>query len=135
MADYKYSGSHKCRSHCGSICLSAGSSTGTLILSPVSQTLVENIGWRNSFRVLCALTLVGALCGLMFESRGISTTPAQRVRKSPLSRLVADLHLWKSRVYVIWVAGITLVMFGYYIPYVHLVGQKQRVSLGLWLWL
>ena len=102
----------------------AGSSTGTLVLSPIAQVMVTNIGWRNSFRVFAGLTLVAFVAGCLFkplQSRSSKHCPKKAVKKSMAKPLMQELQLWKDKVFVLWILGITFAMFGYYVPYVHLV--------------
>ncbi len=48
-------------------------------------------------------------------------TASMIIKKSKARPVMAELQLGKNRVYIIYIASVTLVMFGYYIPYVHLV--------------
>ena len=76
-------------------------------------------------RVLAGFVALGMVCGMAFGPRPpAARTSAQRLQNTPVSRVVGELQLWKNKVYVVWVLGITLVMFGYYIPYVHLVSCR-----------
>ena len=47
--------------------MTAGSSTGTLILSPIAQALTHNFGWRNAFRLFSILTFISTWSGWMFK--------------------------------------------------------------------
>ena len=106
----------------------SGSSFGTLILSPISQALISSIGWRNAFRTFACLTIVATLGGFSYqEGARRSRTPEQQIRLSLGRRMMADLYLWKNRVFVIWIIVVCLVMFGYYVPYVHLVSKILMV--------
>ncbi|XP_046560171.1 uncharacterized protein LOC124269203 [Haliotis rubra] len=102
--------------------MTAGSSTGTLITAPLAQALVRSIGWRNTFRFFSGTCTLTVLCNILIRPiNGRQKTPIQKIRASPLRRLMEELKLWKNRVFVVWTAAVTCVMFGYYIPYVHLV--------------
>ena len=103
----------------------AGSSTGTLLFSPISQVMIDTIGWRNGYRIHGGLILVVCLWSAYMMKPAAKpkppNTPAEYIKKSMARRLMNDLQLWKNKVFLVWVSGIALVMFGYYIPYVHLV--------------
>ena len=103
----------------------AGSATGTLMFSPITQAWIDNLGWRNAYRIHGGIILVfGQLCAYLMKPEARPTpphTPAEFIKKSMARRLMNDLQLWKNKVFLIWVLAISLVMFGYYIPYVHLV--------------
>ena len=78
--------------------------------------------------------LVGIWSGYMFRPRGGRPKPTVLTIKTPLlRRLTKDLQLWKNKVFVIWCVAITFAMFGYYIPYVHLVSNSCPIH-GLKLW-
>ncbi|XP_050391773.1 monocarboxylate transporter 10 [Patella vulgata] len=102
--------------------ITSGSSIGTLVMAPTSQALIDSVGWRNTFRIYAVACLFTSLFN--FFVRPISNTKktaSETLRSSPLRRLIQELALWKNRVFIVWSTGITLVMFGYYIPYVHLI--------------
>ena len=113
----------------------AGSSSGTLVVSPISQSLIEVIGWRGAFRVLAAFQCTFCLLGgFAFKPLPVAQTTSpdhpdtsgEHIRLATskptlVKRIVKDFELWKNRVFVVWVTAMILVNFGYYIPYVHLV--------------
>ncbi|CAH1798541.1 unnamed protein product [Owenia fusiformis] len=110
----------------------AGSSTGTLILAPISQALIDSIGWRNAFRVLAAFACLTLWSGWQFvplPGTPVNRPPEQTIKKSMARRLMADLRLWKNKAFVVWTLSITCVMFGYYIPYVHLVSYAETIGI------
>ncbi|XP_022103938.1 uncharacterized protein LOC110986399 [Acanthaster planci] len=49
----------------------SGSGLGTFIFAPVNQSLLANLGWRNSFIVLGVLELMLCLCGATYLARKI----------------------------------------------------------------
>ncbi|XP_062585339.1 uncharacterized protein LOC134247004 isoform X1 [Saccostrea cucullata] len=111
--------------------MTAGSSIGTLIMAPVSQTLIDAIGWRNTFRCFPGTCLFSAICCCLVRPLPSSEqeTPLETIKKSPARKLMQELKLWKNRVFVVWTCAVTCVMFGYYIPYVHLVSYAQDIGI------
>ena len=102
--------------------MTAGTSTGTLVLSPMAQSLVSAYGWRKAFRVFGGTCAIGFLCALTFKPlHPRPKTVVKRIKSSMARQEMHDLQLWKNKVFVIWICAIFSVMFGYYIPYVHLV--------------
>ncbi|XP_071115322.1 uncharacterized protein [Haliotis cracherodii] len=102
--------------------MTAGSSIGTLVTAPLAQALIRSIGWRNTFRFFAGTCTLTVLCNTLIRPiNETKKTPIQKIRGSPLRRLMEELKLWKNRVFIVWTAAVTCVMFGYYIPYVHLV--------------
>ena len=94
----------------------SGSSFGTLIMSPLSQVIIDNIGWRNAFRIFAGLHIITIILNSRIKAPVKYSTHAEKKRS-----LLLDFRIWKNRVFVVWTLAITLVMFGFYIPYVHLV--------------
>lgn len=102
--------------------ITAGSSFGTLIYAPMSQVLIDSIGWRNTFRCYSGLCLISVIFSMFIKPLSTNKKDGvQKLKQSPIRNLIQDLKLWKNRVFVVWTIAITLVMFGFYIPYVHLV--------------
>ena len=104
--------------------MTAGTSTGTLVLSPIAQAIVSSYGWRNAFRFFGCTCLIGVFCAYMFKPLQLRPrSSVQRIKTSMARERMKDLQLWKNKVYIIWICSIFSVMFGYYIPYVHLVSK------------
>lgn len=103
--------------------MTAGSSVGTLIMAPLSQTLIDAIGWRNTFRCFAGTCLFSAACCCLVRPlpSAAQAMPLETIKQSPAGKLMKELKLWKNRVFIVWTCAVTCVMFGYYIPYVHLV--------------
>lgn len=96
----------------------SGSSFGTLIMGPLSQLIIDKGGWRTAFRIYAGLIVIT----IALNSR-IRAPPSVKIRKLEGRSFIKDLQIWKNRVFVVWTIAITLVMFGFYIPYVHLVNH------------
>lgn len=112
--------------------MTAGSSVGTLIMAPLSQALIDAIGWRNTFRCFAGTCLFSAACCCLVRPlpSAATETPLETIKQSPAGKLMKELKLWKNRVFIIWTCAVTCVMFGYYIPYVHLVCSAAKVFLS-----
>ncbi|KAJ8315671.1 hypothetical protein KUTeg_007821 [Tegillarca granosa] len=110
--------------------ITAGSSIGTLVMAPLSQVLIDTIGWRNTFRFFTGTCIFSAVCCSFVKPVAKKKSPLQNLRQSPARLLMQELKLWKNRVFVIWTMAITCVMFGFYIPYVHLVSYAITVGVS-----
>ncbi|XP_033741540.1 LOW QUALITY PROTEIN: uncharacterized protein LOC117328207 [Pecten maximus] len=114
--------------------MTAGSSVGTLVMAPLSQSLIDTFGWRNTFRVFTGSCLCCALCGAFIIPLDGDTkqqaTLSESVDMSTFRRMLKELRLWKNRVFIVWTLSITSVMFGFYIPYVHLVSYAEDVGIS-----
>ncbi|KAL4232930.1 hypothetical protein ACF0H5_007618 [Mactra antiquata] len=106
----------------------SGSSFGTLLMGPLSQFIIDTSGWRTAFRIYAGLIVI-----TIFLNSKIRAPPSVKQRRLENRSFIKDMQIWKNRVFVIWTLAITLVMFGFYIPYVHLVSYAidQGVSADL----
>ena len=100
----------------------AGSSIGTLVMNPLAQALVTSHGWRTTFQILAAASLLALGCSWTFKTpkKRHSDTESKENKKS-IWKTFNDFRMCHNKRYVIWVVGLCFIMFGYYIPYVHLV--------------
>ncbi|XP_069134062.1 monocarboxylate transporter 3-like [Argopecten irradians] len=113
--------------------MTAGSSVGTLVMAPLSQCLIDNVGWRNTFRIFTGTCLFCVVCASFIKPLDGDSekraTPSESVDMSTFRRMLKELRLWKNRVFIVWTLSITSVMFGFYIPYVHLVSYAEDIGI------
>jgi MCP family monocarboxylic acid transporter-like MFS transporter 10 len=101
----------------------SGAGVGTLALSPVVEFLLERYNWRSVMQILSGLASVQFICSFIQyfiePPRKVKNDfdEEKRVRK----RKFINLSLFKNKAYVVWIVVVSLVLFGFYIPYVHLV--------------
>nr|CAD7265404.1 unnamed protein product [Timema shepardi] len=113
----------------------------TFFLSPVAGILTDKIGIRTTTfiggllasggmllsslctRVLAALMALVMPCALLFKPVPVSSSQPQRRDNSLASQLksLVNVDIWKRRKYVIWALVVPLALFGYFVPYVHMV--------------
>jgi MCP family monocarboxylic acid transporter-like MFS transporter 10 len=103
----------------------AGSSIGTLVMNPLAQALVTSHGWRTTFQILAAASLLAMGCSWTFKSakRRQTDTGNKEKKMKSVWRTFKDFRMCQNKRYVVWVIGLCFIMFGYYIPYVHLVSE------------
>ncbi|XP_071108045.1 monocarboxylate transporter 13-like [Haliotis cracherodii] len=108
----------------GLVC--AGSSLGSITLAPVCQRLVDTVGWRMTFRYLTGAYIALCFLNLLIKPlpRG-SQRPIDNISQPVIRVLIEDLKLWKNRVFLLWAVATAFVMFGYFIPNVHLVSYAM----------
>lgn len=102
--------------------VTAGSSAFTITLPFALSHLLDKVGLHNTMRVLCILMFVLMLAGLTYKPLmpvKSSNTPTGR-RCPPISKIF-NINIWKSLGYRIWAFGIPAALYGYFVPYVHLV--------------
>ncbi|XP_069952991.1 monocarboxylate transporter 10 isoform X2 [Cherax quadricarinatus] len=115
--------------------VTAGSSIFTIAL-PFILPHVLNIGLQTTFQVLAGLNAFLMLAALVFKPL-MPILPQTRPKydntckghcKSFWSRII-NFDIWKNKRYVIWTLAIPSALFGYFVPYVHLV-KYVKYSLG-----
>ncbi|XP_073483190.1 monocarboxylate transporter 10 [Aquarana catesbeiana] len=101
--------------------VTAGSSLFTVSLPFLLRFLLDSIGLEHTLRVLCILMFVLFLAGFTYRP----LIPRQRKRLSK----VFNFSIFKSKSYCIWAFGIPAALFGYFVPYVHLMKHvKERLG-------
>uniref|UniRef100_T1IVH9 Uncharacterized protein n=1 Tax=Strigamia maritima TaxID=126957 RepID=T1IVH9_STRMM len=113
-----------------------GSSLFTVAFPFMLEYLFQVIGLEATLQVLSAMLAVLVLCSLVF-------TPQLPVEKSPERTIhshqswmdkcrhfctkIVNINLWKNKRYRIWALTIPVALFGYFVPYVHLVAYVKEV--------
>ncbi|XP_067671755.1 monocarboxylate transporter 10-like [Haliotis asinina] len=113
----------------GLVC--AGSSLGSITLAPACQRLVDTVGWRMTFRYMTGAYIALCFLNLLIKPlpRG-SQRPIDNISQPVIRGLIEDLKLWKNRVFVLWAVATAFVMFGYFIPNVHLVSYAMNQGIS-----
>lgn len=110
--------------------VTAGSSIFTIILPFMLSGLLERMGLYYTMRVLCILLFVLMLAG--FTYKPLLPAPASDTRagrRCPPANQIFNFNIWKSVGYRIWAFGIPAALYGYFVPYVHLVSPSAMLSL------
>ena len=102
----------------------SGCGFGTLALAPLMNFLLDTFHWRVALRILSASSIVLGLCGLVYF---IVPVPVQRhtVKKNTKSQTLIDVSFFKNKAFVVWLFVVGFVLFGFYMPYVHLVSKTK----------
>ncbi|XP_029318653.1 monocarboxylate transporter 10 isoform X2 [Cottoperca gobio] len=107
--------------------VTAGSSVFTITLPFVLSGLLERVGLQNTMRVLCILMFVLMLAGFTYKPllpvKSINTHTGSRF--PPISKIF-NINIWKSLGYRIWAFGIPAALYGYFVPYVHLMKHVEE---------
>ncbi|XP_029966242.1 monocarboxylate transporter 10 isoform X2 [Salarias fasciatus] len=103
--------------------VTAGSSLFTITLPLVLSYLLENIGLYNTMRVLCVLMFMLVLAGFTYKP-----LLPKKPRSGGGSRFsqIFNVNIWKSVGYRIWAFGIPAALYGYFVPYVHLMNHVEE---------
>ncbi|XP_042880540.1 monocarboxylate transporter 10-like isoform X2 [Penaeus japonicus] len=115
--------------------VTAGSSVFTIAL-PFILPYILDIGIQTTFQVLAGITGFLMIAGLVFkplmpilpQPRQVYDDSCKGQCKSFFSRII-NFKIWKNKRYVIWTLAIPSALFGYFVPYVHLV-KYVKLRLG-----
>ncbi|XP_032745030.1 monocarboxylate transporter 10 [Rattus rattus] len=116
--------------------VTAGSSVFTILLPLLLGNLTSTVGLCYTLRILCIFMFVLFLAGFTYRP----LVPSSKEKKSEDSRSsffsrrklsppkkIFNFALFKETAYAVWAAGIPLALFGYFVPYVHLMNHvKER---------
>jgi MFS family permease len=115
----------------------AGIGVGTLTGAPLAHELIADLGWRQTYLVLAALTAVGAVAaGALVRSapEHYGLTPdGDPPHPSGVSSMPVGLRLGEAmRSGPFWAiyVGALLMSFGLFVPFVHLAPYARDVGLG-----
>ena len=126
--------------------VTAGSSIFTIGLSFVNQYILEHHGLEPCLQLLASLTAILILCSFTFSPLLPPAPPPAVQNASAFKRLlekvpriltkgptintsddqVVYLDNWRNKRFVIWTLAIPLALFGYFVPYVHLVRYTSK---------
>ncbi|XP_077409248.1 monocarboxylate transporter 10 [Vanacampus margaritifer] len=105
--------------------VTAGSSVFTITLPFVLSGLLERVGLQNTMRVLCIFMFVLMLAGFTYKPLLPRKARSARGGCPPLSQIF-NVNIWKSVGYRIWAFGIPAALYGYFVPYVHLMKHVEE---------
>ncbi|KAF4530432.1 hypothetical protein B566_EDAN015263 [Ephemera danica] len=105
--------------------VTCGSSVFTIVLPPAMTMLLQEIGVDGTLRVLALAMTFLIVAALLFRvpPGAIPLKPKQpssEGKKLSLSSII-NVEIWRKKRYVIWVLVLPTAMFGYFVPYVHMV--------------
>ncbi|KAA0708997.1 Monocarboxylate transporter 10 [Triplophysa tibetana] len=107
--------------------VTAGSSVFTITLPYVLTGLLDRVGLYNTLRVLSIFMFILVLAG--FTYKPILPKPVSSEKsggRCPALKRVFNLQIWKSLGYRIWAFGIPAALYGYFVPYVHLMKHVEE---------
>ncbi|XP_051020441.1 monocarboxylate transporter 10 isoform X1 [Acomys russatus] len=115
--------------------VTAGSSVFTILLPLLLGNLIHSVGFFYTLRVLCIFMFVLFLAGFTYrplvpsakekESEGNRLSFFSRRKFSPPKKIF-NFAIFKVTAYAVWAAGIPLALFGYFVPYVHLMNHVKE---------
>ncbi|CAL4238343.1 unnamed protein product, partial [Meganyctiphanes norvegica] len=115
--------------------VTAGSSLFTIVLPFILPSLLD-ISLELTFQVLSGMTALLMVCSLIFNPLIPSLSPAKKVDEDGNTSIkncrdfwgqIINFEIWKNRRYVLWAFAIPSSLFGYFVPYTHLVTFTKEV--------
>lgn len=107
--------------------VTAGSSAFTVTLPFLLSGLLQKVGLHNTMRVLSILMFILMLAGLTYRPLLPNTSKSTRTgSRCPSVKQVFNVNIWKSLGYRIWAFGIPAALYGYFVPYVHLMKHVEE---------
>lgn len=107
--------------------VTTGSSVFTVILPKLMNILLENVGLKKTLYVLAALTSIQMVAALSFKPIMPKKEDEENDRpKKNCCQEIIYVDNWKNTKYVIWAIAIPLSLFGYFVPYVHIVEHVSQ---------
>ncbi|KAL7388904.1 hypothetical protein ABVT39_023043 [Epinephelus coioides] len=107
--------------------VTAGSSIFTITLPFVLSGLLEKVGLQNTMRVLCILMFILMLAGFTYKPlMPVKPSNTRTGSKCPPLSEIFNINIWRSLGYRIWAFGIPAALYGYFVPYVHLMKHVEE---------
>ncbi|XP_075354677.1 monocarboxylate transporter 10 [Mycteria americana] len=109
--------------------VTAGSSLFTVSLPFLLRVLIDSVGLYNTLRVLCILMFILFLAGFTYKPLVFNTKDKEGGKKGkfrfPSEKKICNFSVFKVLSYRIWAFGIPAALFGYFVPYVHLMKHVE----------
>ena len=116
---------HYFKKHMGKVngIVASGSSIFTMVMPHILKGSLESFGLRNTFFFLSGLVAILILASLSFISlmpSKLSATTINDDKKGCCGKLF-NVDNWKNKKYLIWSLAFSSGLFGYFVPFVHIV--------------
>ncbi|XP_053963995.1 monocarboxylate transporter 10 [Anastrepha ludens] len=109
--------------------VTAGSSVFTVILPPGLDYLLHEYGLKTTLNVMSLVSCFSVICSFVYKPLHPPPQPPQkkpgRSRTNFLLRSLINVNIWKRKKYVIWALCVPIALFGYFVPYVHMMKFVQ----------
>ena len=100
-----------------------GQGGGVLIWSPLLQKMVDELGWRTTYRILCGVVPILFAFGLTYspniesEDKEAKEVKVERNEKG----CHIDVSMWEEPKFLVICISASFIMFGHYAPQIQLV--------------
>ncbi|KAG8195907.1 hypothetical protein JTE90_001142 [Oedothorax gibbosus] len=116
--------------------VTAGSSVFTMIMPLVLTHLLETVELATTLQILSLMMASLMLCALTFRplivqheriKEDASDDSLRDEDEDACCGKCLDLTIWRNKQYLLWVFAIPVALFGYFVPYVHLVQHVRDI--------
>ncbi|XP_037730783.1 monocarboxylate transporter 10 isoform X2 [Drosophila subpulchrella] len=105
--------------------VTAGSSVFTVILPPCLDKLLASYGLEGTLRIMSLVSAFIIVCSFVYKPLHPPPEPPKkkpgRSRFNLFMRSIINVEIWKRKRFVIWALCVPLALFGYFVPYVHMM--------------
>ncbi|XP_036672516.3 monocarboxylate transporter 10 isoform X1 [Drosophila suzukii] len=105
--------------------VTAGSSVFTVILPPCLDKLLASYGLEGTLRIMSLVSAFIIVCSFVYKPLHPPPEPPKkkpgRSRFNLFMRSIINVEIWKKKRFVIWALCVPLALFGYFVPYVHMM--------------
>ncbi|CAG2100590.1 unnamed protein product [Medioppia subpectinata] len=114
--------------------VTAGSAVFTVIMPILLKMLIESKGIQSTLEYLSLLMSTLMVCALTFKenssfkSKVCGNGDIEKSNIKSVSRRVVNSSLYKNKLYLLWSTTILLSLFGYFVPFFHLVKHANDVN-------
>ncbi|XP_014096962.2 monocarboxylate transporter 10 isoform X1 [Bactrocera oleae] len=114
--------------------VTAGSSVFTVILPSSLDYLLRGYGLETMLQVMSLVSCFIIACSFVYKPLHPPPCPPQkkpgRSRINMIIRSIINVDIWKRKKYVIWALCVPIALFGYFVPYVHMMKFVQKTFPG-----
>ena len=107
-----------------------GQGGGVLIWSPLLQKMIDELGWRSTYRIMTGVVPVLFMFGMTYspnvQSEEVDTGQTAAEEKERGCHI--DVSVWKEPKFVAVCISASVMMFGHYVPQIHLVSLINNVK-------
>lgn len=113
--------------------VTAGSSGFSIVMPILLRWLIDKVGIQPTFQYLTIPMVVLIFAALTFEEkipkkRNNGKIQNRSESKQSLSSMFFYEELWHNKMYLCWVISIPAGLFGYFVPFVHLVKHAKDIG-------
>lgn len=101
--------------------MTSASAIGMLVMTQVTQGLLDTIGWRGTLRGFAGFYLLCGLCSLVFVPVDRSNNNKGSMAADKKAEEKGDLSLLRNRSFLVLLSSFMVVNLSFFVPTVHIV--------------